>query len=92
MSEQINEQELVQYIAERAEAKPEAIRAVLKYEEAFINNAHKGAKGDVDIDGDELVDYVLSRPDVKLDELTVETILELEMDYLMDKGLAGYVD
>lgn len=92
MSEQINEQELVQYIAERSKAKPEAIRLVLKHENAFINNAHKGAKGDVDIDGDELVDYVLSRPDVKLDELTVETILELEMDYLMDKGLAGYVD
>ncbi|AZK45757.1 hypothetical protein [Paenibacillus lentus] len=92
MSEQINEQELIQYIAERVQAKPEAIRLVLKHEEAFINNAHKGAKGDVDIDGDELVDYVLSRSDVKLDELTVETILELEMDYLMDKGLAGYVD
>ncbi|GAA0136373.1 hypothetical protein YSY43_32140 [Paenibacillus sp. YSY-4.3] len=92
MSEKINEQELVQYIVERTKAKPEEIRAVLKHEEAFINNARKGAKGDVDIDGDELVDYVLSRPGVKLDELTVETILELEMDYLMDKGLAGYVD
>ncbi|MFD3259159.1 hypothetical protein ACE3MQ_11170 [Paenibacillus lentus] len=92
MSEQINEQELVQYIAERSKAKPEAIRLVLKHENAFINNAHKGAKGEVDIDGDELVDYVVSRPDVKLDELTVETILELEMDYLMDKGLAGYAD
>ncbi|WP_055106250.1 hypothetical protein [Paenibacillus ihumii] len=92
MSEQINEQELVQYIAERAQAKPEEIRTVLKHEEAFINDAHKSAKGEVDIDGDELVDYVLSRPDVQLDELTVETILELEMEYLMDKGLAGYVD
>lgn len=92
MSEQLNEQELVEYIASHTDAKPENIRLVLKHEAAFISNAHKGASDDVDIDSDELVDYVLSRSDVKLDELTVETILDLEMDYLMEKGLAGYVD
>jgi hypothetical protein len=92
MSEQINEQELVDYIAGRAKADPESIRLVLKHEQAFIDNAKADAKGEVDIDSDELVDYVLNQPDIQLDELTVETILDAEMDYLMDKGLAGYVD
>lgn len=41
---------------------------------------------------DELVDYVLSQSDVKLDELTIETVLDAEMDYLMEKGIAGYLD
>ncbi|MDF2960764.1 MAG: hypothetical protein K0S39_2499 [Paenibacillus sp.] len=92
MSEQINEQELVQYIAERTKADAPSILLVLKHAQSFINNAKEDAKGEVDIDSDELVDYVLSRKDVKLDELTVETILDLEMDYLTEKGLAGYVD
>jgi hypothetical protein len=92
MSEQINEQELVEYIAGRTKADPNIIRLVLNHEQAFIDNAKADAKGEVDIDSDELVDYVLSRSDIQLDELTVETILDAEMDYLMDKGLAGYVD
>ncbi|MCQ6561408.1 hypothetical protein [Paenibacillus mendelii] len=92
MSEQINEQEMVQYIAGKTKASAASIQLVLKHELSFINNAKADAKGEIDIDSDELVDYVLSRPDVKLDELTVETILDAEMEYLMDKGLAGYVD
>ncbi|MGG6313808.1 hypothetical protein [Paenibacillus macerans] len=92
MSDQVNEQELVQYIAGKSKADPESIRLVLKHEADFINRAQQGAKDEVEIDGDELVDYVLGRNDVKLDELTVETILDLEMDYYMEKGLAGYVD
>ncbi|MCR8634786.1 hypothetical protein [Paenibacillus radicis (ex Xue et al. 2023)] len=92
MSEQINEQELVQYIASRTNVEAKSILLVLKHEESFINNAKADAKGEVDIDSDELVDYVVSRSDVKLDELTVELILDAEMDYLMEKGLAGYID
>ncbi|PZE21697.1 hypothetical protein [Paenibacillus xerothermodurans] len=92
MSGKVNEQELVDYIVSRTNADPESIQLVLKHAESFINNATADAKGEVDIDSDELVDYVLARPDVKLDELTVETILESEMDYLMEKGLAGYID
>lgn len=92
MTDQINEQELVQYIATETSLDAGSIRLVLKHEQAFINNAKEDAKGEVDIDSDELVDYILSRSDVKLDELKVETILDAEMDYLMDKGLAGYVD
>lgn len=92
MSDQINEQELVQFIAERSKAGLESIRLVLKHEADFINQAQQNADGEVEIDGDELVDYVLSRSDVKLDELTVETILDLEMDYLTEHGLAGYID
>lgn len=92
MSEQLNEQELVEYIASHSSAKPEQIRLVLKHEATFISNAHKGSQDEVDIDSDELVDYVLSRSDVVLDELTVETILDLEMDYLMEKGHASYVE
>lgn len=92
MSDQVNEQELVEYIASRLKASPDHIRLVLRHEADFINNAHKGAQDEVDIDSDELVDYVLNRHDVKLDELTVESILDLEMDYLMEKGLAGFLD
>ncbi|RCW48956.1 hypothetical protein [Paenibacillus prosopidis] len=92
MTDQVNEQELLQYIATETSLDANSILIVLKHEQAFINNAKEDAKGEVDIDSDELVDYILSRSDVKLDELKVESILDAEMDYLMDKGLAGYVD
>lgn len=89
---QVNEQELVQYIAARTKADTQQIRLVLKHEADYIEHAHQNAKDEVEIDGDELVDYVLRQRDVKLDELTVESILDSEMDYLTEKGLAGYVD
>lgn len=87
MSEPLNEQELVQYIAGKTNVDTKRIMIVLKHEEAFINHSEED-----EIDSDDLVDYVLSQRDVNLDELTVETILDLEMDYLMEKGLAGYID
>ncbi|KGE20219.1 hypothetical protein [Paenibacillus wynnii] len=92
MSDKVNEQELVTVISDKTKVDPKLILLVLKHEQTFINNAKADAKGEVDIDNDDLVDYVTSQRDVKLDELTVETILDAEMDYLMDKGLAGYVD
>ena len=88
----INEQEMMQYIADKTNASLVNIALVLKHEQAYINKAHENAKGDVDIDGDDLPDYIVSRKDAKLDELTVENILDAEMDYLMDKGHAGYID
>lgn len=89
----VNEQEMMEYISGKTRASKANIELVLKHEQAYINKAHENAKGkDVDIDGDDLADYILSRKDVKLDELTVESILDAEMDYLMDKGHAGYVD
>jgi hypothetical protein len=92
MSEQVNEQELLSYIAAETEADEKLIKLVLKHEQAFINNAKEDKNGEVEIDSDELVDYILGRPDVKSNELIVESILDAEMDYLMDKGVAGYVD
>jgi len=92
MSDNVNEQEMVAEISNKTQIDPKLVMLVLKHEQTFINNAKADAKGEVDIDNDDLVDYVTSQRDVKLDELTVETILDAEMDYLMDKGLAGYVD
>ncbi|MBW7476069.1 hypothetical protein K0T92_15085 [Paenibacillus oenotherae] len=93
MSEQqLNEQELVQYIADETKADSRSIALVLKHEQAYINGAKENAKGEVEIDSDDLVDYILGKPDIKLDELTVEKILDAEMQYLMDKGMAGYID
>ena len=92
MTEQLNEQELLQFIVDKAKADPKQIQLVLKYEKDFIVKAEENAKGEVDIDSDELIDHILSRPDVKLTELAVDTILEAEMDYLMKKGFAGYID
>ncbi|MRN54085.1 hypothetical protein [Paenibacillus monticola] len=92
MSDEVNEQEMVTVISAETKVDPTLIRLVLKHELAFINKAKANAKGEVDIDNDDLVDYVTSQRDVQLDELTVETILDAEMDYLMDKGLAGYID
>ncbi|WP_340026345.1 hypothetical protein MHI24_14775 [Paenibacillus sp. FSL K6-1096] len=91
-SNEVNERELVEVLSAETKVAPAAIRLVLKHEQAFINKAKANAKGEVDIDHDDLVDYVTAQRDVKLDELTVETILDAEMDYLMDKGLAGYID
>jgi hypothetical protein len=92
MSDKVNEQEMLEVLAAKTKVDPELIKLVLKHEQTFINNAKANAKGEVDIDNDDLVDYVTAQRDVKLTELTVETILDAEMDYLMDKGLAGYVD
>lgn len=92
MSDKVNEQELVTVLSAKTKVDPKLIQLVLKHEETFINNAKADAKGEVDIDSDDLVDYVTAQRDVKLDELTVETILDAEMDYLMEKGLAGYID
>ncbi|MEF3304566.1 hypothetical protein [Paenibacillus sp. GYB003] len=92
MSEPLNERELVQYIADRTKIASESIATVLRHEQAFMDQAHKGAGRDVEIDSDELVDYIMSRPDVKLTEPDVDTILELEMSYLLERGLAGYDD
>ena len=89
MSNQIIEQELIQYIATKTKVDANNISVVLRHGQAYLSSAKANAKGEVEIDSDDLVDYVLSRPDVKLDEIMVETILDLEMDYLMDKGLAG---
>ncbi|WP_342563509.1 hypothetical protein NST84_29245 [Paenibacillus sp. FSL R7-0345] len=92
MSDKVNEQELLEVLAAKTKVDPKLIQLVLKHEQTFINKAKANSKGEVDIDNDDLVDYVTAQRDVKLDELTVETILDAEMDYLMDKGLAGYID
>lgn len=92
MTEQLNEQELLQFIVEKTKADTKQIQLVLQYEKAFISKAEENAKGEVDIDSDELIDHILGRSDVKLTELAVDTILEAEMDYLMKKGFAGYID
>lgn len=92
MSKELNEQELIQFIVEKSQADAKQIQLVLKYEKAYIQKAEEKAKGEVDIDSDDLIDHILSRPDVKLTELAVDTILEAEMAYLMKHGLAGYMD
>lgn len=92
MSNKVNEQELVTVLATKTKVDPKVIRLVLMHEQNFINKAKANAKGEVDIDSDDLVDYVTAQRDVKLNEIMVETILDAEMDYLMEKGLAGYID
>jgi len=89
MNKPMVEQELIRYIAAKTKVDERSIQLVLKHGQAFLNNAKANARGEVEVDSDDLVDYVLSRPDVRLDELKVETILDLEMDYLMSQGKAG---
>ena len=85
-----NEDDLVAHLAEKTKVAADTIRLVLKHEQAFIDKAHTNARGEVDIDSDELVDYILKQREVKLDELAVESILDLEMQYLLDNGYAQY--
>lgn len=92
MSEQVNEKELAAYIADRAKLDLKEIECVLRYEQEFIAKAKPDKNGEVDIDIDDLVDYILSKRDIGLHEPQVEEILELEMSYLTEKGLAGYID
>jgi len=89
---EVNEQELVAYIAAETNADLASIKLVLQHEHTFINSAKEDKKGEVNIDSDELVDYILARRDVNLDELTVESILDAEMDYLMEQGAAGFIN
>lgn len=84
------QEELVKYIAGKTKIDPNTILLVLKHEQAFVDKAKPDAKGNVNIDSDDIVDYVLSRRDVKLDEIKVEMILDAEMDFMMKKGKAGY--
>ncbi|NQX62046.1 hypothetical protein [Paenibacillus qinlingensis] len=92
MTASVNEQELLQFIMGKTKAEPKQIELVLKHEKAYIAKAEQGSKGAVDIDSDDLIDHILGRPDVKLSELAVDTILEAEMEYLMKNGMAGYID
>lgn len=89
MNKPLADQELIRYIAGKTKVDEKSIQLVLKHGQAFLNKAQANAKGEVEVDSDDLVDYVLSRPDVRLDELKVEAILDLEMDYLMSQGKAG---
>ncbi|MDO3410004.1 hypothetical protein QWJ34_09550 [Saccharibacillus sp. CPCC 101409] len=93
MSEQqVNRSELIAYITKETSLKEDAVKLVLKHETDFIGAAAKKAGDVIEVDGDELVDYVMSRKDVKLNELQVEEILDAEMAYLTEQGLAGYED
>jgi len=92
VTEQLNEQDMIAYIAAETKLDASRVAVVLKHEQDFIDKAEANAKGEVEIDSDELVDYILSRKDVGLNELQVEQILDREMDYLTDRGLAGYED
>jgi len=93
MSEQhSNESELIAYIQEKTGVSEEGIKIVLKHEQAFIDAEAKKPGDTIELDSDELVDYVMGRKDVKLNELEVENVLDAEMAYLIDKGLAGHED
>jgi hypothetical protein len=93
MSEQkINESEMIAYIADKTGVGEAGIKYVLKHEQDFIAAAAKKPGDTIELDGDELVDYVMARKDIKLNELEVENVLDAEMAYLIDKGLAGYED
>lgn len=89
---EINQQELIAYIAAETNVDVQSIQQVLQLELKFIDSAQEDAEGEVEIDSDELVDYILKQKAVKLDEITVENILEAEMEYLLDKGIVGYID
>lgn len=89
---QLNEQELIAFIAGETNVDAKSVELVLKLEQKFIDSTQADAKGEVEIDSDELVDYILKQQNVKLDEMTVESILETEMDFLLDKGIVGYID
>lgn len=93
MSEQqINESEMIAYITDKTGVGEAGIKIVLKHEQDFIAAAAKKPGDTIELDSDELVDYVMSRKDIKLNELEVENVLDAEMAYLIDKGLAGYED
>ncbi|MEJ8305606.1 hypothetical protein [Saccharibacillus sacchari] len=93
MSEQqVNESEMIAYIADKTGVGEEGIKTVLKHEQAFIAAAAKKPGDTIELDGDELVDYVVAQKNVKLNELEIENVLDAEMAYLIDKGLAGYED
>ncbi|WNR43327.1 hypothetical protein [Paenibacillus roseipurpureus] len=92
MTASLNEKELVQFIIGKTKADPKQIELVLKHEKAYIAKIEQSSKGEVDIDIDDVIDHILSRPDVKLSELAVDTILEAEMEYMMKNGFAGYMD
>lgn len=92
MNPALDEGKLVQYIADRSKIGTGAIRIVLKHEQAFMDQAQRGSSREIEIDGDELVDYIMRQRDVKLQEPDVDAILDLEMKYLLDHGLADYDD
>ena len=92
MSEQVDVQDMTAYIAGKAKLDQKAVERVLKYEQEFIGKAKPDRNGEVDIDIDDMVDYILTKRDIDLHEPQVEEILELELEYLAERGLAGYID
>lgn len=92
MSQTWDEQQLIQAIADKTKIDSASIGLVLKHEQAFMDKLQSGGKADVEVDGDEIVDYVLSQPNVKLNELQIERILDAEMSILQEMGLIEYED
>ncbi|MFD2613123.1 hypothetical protein [Paenibacillus gansuensis] len=92
MPKQINEQDVIRFIEQKTKINAKHIAEVLKFGQSYLNSVKANARGEVDIDMDDIVDYVLKRPGMKLNELQVEEILETEMDYLIKKGIASYGD
>lgn len=86
---EINQQELIAFIAAKTKLDPKAIQAVLKYEQLFISKLKPNKKGEIDIDFDDLVDYLCVQREIRMDELKIERVLEAEMAYLEKHGHAS---
>ncbi len=84
----INEHELIAFIAEKTKLDPTQIQLALKYEKEFMSKAKPNKKGEIDVDFDDLVDALLAKKDLKLNELQIDRVLETEMAYLLKNGHA----
>ncbi len=88
MGAEINQQELQQYIADKTKLDPRGVQLVLKHEQQFISKLKPNKKGEIDIDFDDLVDYLCNQREIRLNELQIEQVLDAEMAYLMKHGHA----
>ncbi|UHA75442.1 hypothetical protein [Paenibacillus sp. 481] len=85
----IDKEELCSYIVERTELNREQIDIILKHGSDYLNGQEEDEEGVISIDIDEQVSYITRQPDVSLSEEQVELILDLEMDFFLEKGHAS---
>ena len=89
---EISHEEICNYIAEKTGFDYGQIEIILEHSVEYTNNHEVDEDGEVRIDTEEQVAYIKRQRDVTLSEDQIETILDLELEFLVEKGIATQVE
>lgn len=88
----INHEDICNFVAERCGLDNNQIDIILEHGVEYINSQEPDENGQVGIDPDEQIAYIKRQPNVTLSEEQIEIVLDLEMEFLVEKGIADRVE